>query len=90
MSRPHSQRVREAASLPHRDRGDPLLVSAIVLAGVGLVLFGLGLYLLVLRPGFVLLPEDVRYTRLTPEQLRAAHRPLFDWMGLVFRSWVPS
>jgi hypothetical protein len=41
----------------------------------------------VLRPILVLLPEDQRFTRLTPDQLRALYTQLFVWIGLVFCSW---
>jgi hypothetical protein len=80
-------RGREAGGRSPHPRDHRLLVSSIVLASVGLVLLVLGAYLLLVRPGFVLLPEDVRFARITPDELRATHGPLFDWMGLVFRSW---
>lgn len=40
-----------------------------------------------LRPLVVLLPEDVRYTGLSSDQLRAVSPHLFSWIGMVFRSW---
>jgi hypothetical protein len=40
-----------------------------------------------IRPRILLLPEDQRYTGLTPDQLRALEPQLFAWMGMVFRSW---
>jgi hypothetical protein len=41
----------------------------------------------VLRPILVLLPEDQRFTGLSPDQLKALNAQLFIWIGLVFRSW---
>jgi hypothetical protein len=64
-----------------------LTVSATVLALIGLVLVALGIFLILVRPSFVLLPEDIRFTQLSPEQLRLMNGHLFDWIGLVFRSW---
>lgn len=87
MSDPVRDRGREADGLPSPAADRTLRASSAVLTGIGLVLIGLGAFLLLVRPGFVLLPEDVRFTRITPDQLRAAHDPLFDWIGLVFRSW---
>jgi hypothetical protein len=35
----------------------------------------------------VLLPEDSRFTGLTPDQFQALSPKLFEWAGFVFRSW---
>ena len=75
------------ADLPSPMADRRLRVSSAVLTGVGLALIALGAFLLLVRPGFVLLPEDVSFARITADQLRSSHGPLFEWMGLVFRSW---
>ena len=57
--------------------------SAILLAVAGVTLVGAGLYFLLLRPP--LLPEDVRYMGLDPEQLAAVRPRLEAWLTHVFR-----
>lgn len=57
------------------------------IAVIGMVTVGMGLAFVMLRPNVVLLPEDQRYTGLTPEQLRVLDPELFSWIGMVFRSW---
>jgi hypothetical protein len=57
--------------------------SAILLAVAGITLVGAGLYFLLLRPP--LLPEDVRYMGLGPEQLAAVRPRLEAWLTHVFR-----
>src|SRR5262249_48350855 len=57
--------------------------SAILLAVAGITLVGAGLYFLFLRPP--LLPEDVRYMGLGPEQLAAVRPRLEAWLTHVFR-----
>ena len=54
---------------------------------IGILAVGMGLAFLLLRPSVVLLPEDQRFTGLTPESLRALDPQLFAWIGMVFRSW---
>ncbi|MGC5225078.1 hypothetical protein ACPW96_21125 [Micromonospora sp. DT81.3] len=54
---------------------------------IGMLTIGMGLAFALLRPGVVLLPEDQRYTGLTPEQLEVLDPELFSWIGMVFRSW---
>ena len=61
--------------------------SWIVLAGIGILAVVMGASFVVLRPMIVLLPEDQRFTGLTPDQLKALNAQLFIWIGLVFRSW---
>ena len=56
--------------------------SAILLAAAGVTLIGAGLYFLLLRPP--LLPEDVRYMGLGPEQLAAIRPRLEAWLARVF------
>jgi hypothetical protein len=50
----------------------------------GLILVGLGLYFIFLRPA--LLPEDPRYMGTSPEQLRVTAPGLLLWLARVF--WV--
>jgi hypothetical protein len=57
--------------------------SATLLAVAGVTLIGAGLYFLLLRPP--LLPEDVRYMGLAPEQLAAIRPQLEAWLTHVFR-----
>lgn len=52
----------------------------------GLVVL-LGIAFVTIRPALVLLPEDQRFTGLSPEALQAMNPRLFTWIGLVFRSW---
>jgi len=47
----------------------------------------MGLAFVFFRPGIILLPEDQRFTGLTPEQLIKLDPQLFSWIGMVFRSW---
>jgi hypothetical protein len=57
--------------------------SAIVLAMAGIALLGIGLYFVFLRPP--LLPEDLRYMRLTVGQTQAFEPGLTAWLTQVFR-----
>jgi uncharacterized membrane protein YfcA len=58
--------------------------SSIVLAMAGIALLGMGLYFIFLRPP--LLPEDMRYMRLSIAQ-RQAIEPVMDaWLTLAFRA----
>ena len=55
-----------------------------VLALGGLVLIGIGLYFIFLRPP--LLPEDARYMNTTLAEIQAVVPGLLDWLQKVF--WV--
>lgn len=57
------------------------------LAVIGSLAVIMGVSFVVLRPIIVLLPEDQRFTGLTPDQLKAINAQLFVWIGFVFRSW---
>ena len=58
--------------------------SSRVLALCGLILIGMGLYFVLLRPA--LLPEDTRYIGTSLEEIRVAVPGLLDWLDKVF--WV--
>jgi len=58
-----------------------------ILATIGGLAVVMGLAFVFLRPLIVLLPEDRRYTGLTPDELQFMHPRLFEWVGFVFRSW---
>ena len=57
--------------------------SSIVLVIAGFLVVGIGLYFIFLRPP--LLPEDVRYMRLTPAELQMIGPRLGSWLAHVFR-----
>jgi hypothetical protein len=57
--------------------------SSIVLVAFGVVLVGMGLYFIMLRPS--LLPEDIRFMSLSAVQLRAVSPGLDAWLTQVFR-----
>ena len=57
------------------------------LAVIGSLAVVMGVSFVLLRPIIVLLPEDQRFTGLTPDQLKALNAQLFIWIGFVFRSW---
>jgi hypothetical protein len=57
------------------------------LAVIGALAIIMGCSFVFLRPLIVLLPEDQRFTAMTPEQLKALNPQLFTWVGMVFRSW---
>jgi hypothetical protein len=59
-------------------------LSSLLLAGSGVLLIGVGLYFLFLRP--CLLPEDIRYMNLTPAELQSIGPRLGTWLTRVF--WV--
>ena len=61
--------------------------SWVTLAVIGILAVLIGASFVVLRPIIVLLPEDQRFTGLTPDQLKAFNAQLFVWIGFVFRSW---
>ena len=57
------------------------------IAAIGIVAIIMGVSFVLLRPLIVLLPEDQRFTGMTPDQLKALNGQLFAWIGMVFRSW---
>lgn len=65
----------------------PAAAAWITLVVIGALAAAMGIAFALLRPLIVLLPEDQHYTGLTPEQLRELDPQLFDWIGMVFRSW---
>lgn len=58
-------------------------LSSILLAGSGVLLIGVGLYFLFVRPS--LLPEDVRFMKLTLAELQLVGDRLGSWLVHVFR-----
>ncbi|MBB4429263.1 hypothetical protein GGD66_007865 [Bradyrhizobium sp. CIR48] len=54
-----------------------------LLAASGVLLIGVGIYFLFLRPA--LLPEDIRYMSLTPAELQSIGPRLTSWLTHVFR-----
>lgn len=54
-----------------------------LLAASGILLIGVGIYFLVLRPP--LLPEDIRYMNLTAAELQSIGPRLTSWLTQVFR-----
>lgn len=58
--------------------------SAFVLSSAGLILLGMGLYFIFLRPP--LLPEDLRYIGTTLQNLKDNNPRLLNWLHKVF--WV--
>jgi hypothetical protein len=62
----------------------PRPYSSRVLALCGLILIGMGLYFVLLRPA--LLPEDVRYIGADVAEIRATVPGFLDWLEKVF--WV--
>lgn len=57
--------------------------SSLLLAVAGILLVGVGIYFLLLRPA--LLPEDIRYMSLTPAELVSIGPRLTAWLTHVFR-----
>lgn len=57
-------------------------LSSLFLAASGVLLIGIGIYFLFLRPA--LLPEDVRYMNLTVAELQSIGPKLGSWLTLVF------
>lgn len=58
--------------------------SSTVLAICGIILIGMGLYFVLLRPA--LLPEDTRYIGTSLDEIRILIPGLLDWLEKVF--WV--
>jgi hypothetical protein len=54
---------------------------------LGIAFFGMGVYFLLIRPGFVMQPEDIRVAKLTGEQIKAFSPDLFLWLTYVIRAW---
>jgi hypothetical protein len=63
--------------------GHSWAASSILLALSGVLLIGVGLYFVLLRPS--LLPEDMRYMGLSAAQLDAVRPRLEAWLTQVFR-----
>ena len=57
--------------------------SSLLLAASGILLIGVGIYFVFLRPA--LLPEDIRYMSLTPAELVSIGPRLTAWLTRVFR-----
>lgn len=57
--------------------------SSVLLALSGILLVGVGIYFLFIRPP--LLPEDIRYMSLTPTELQSIGPRLASWLTHVFR-----
>ncbi|UFW46515.1 MULTISPECIES: hypothetical protein [Bradyrhizobium] len=57
--------------------------SSVLLTASGVLLIGVGIYFLFLRPP--LLPEDIRYMSLTPAELQSIGPRLASWLTHVFR-----
>lgn len=66
-----------------RKAGARWTFSSLLLAGSGVLLIGVGLYFLFVRPS--LLPEDVRFMKLTPAELQLVGGKLGSWLVHVFR-----
>lgn len=64
-------------------RGTRWRPSSLLLAVSGILLIGVGIYFLFLRPA--LLPEDIRYMSLTPAELVSIGPRLMAWLTQVFR-----
>lgn len=63
--------------------GNPWTLSSAMLVLAGMIIAGIGLYFIVLRPS--LLPEDIRYMRLSSAELEAIGPRLASWLTYVFR-----
>lgn len=64
-----------------------LQISRYIFLLISLILFFMGIWFVLVRPKIVLLVEDQLFTRLSPSELKQMHPLLFQWIGLVFRSW---
>ncbi|RWB25948.1 hypothetical protein [Mesorhizobium sp.] len=62
---------------------NPWTISSATLALAGMIIAGIGLYFIALRPP--LLPEDVRYMNLSAAELEAFGPRLAIWLTQVFR-----
>jgi hypothetical protein len=59
-------------------------LSAILLTVCGVILVGIGLYFILIRPAF--LPEDARYTGASLAEIQVVAPNIAQWLGRVF--WV--
>lgn len=66
-----------------RVAANPWTISSAILALTGVIIAGIGLYFIILRPS--LLPEDVRYMHLSAAELEAIGPRLAMWLTHVFR-----
>jgi hypothetical protein len=57
-------------------------LSSVILAVTGVILIGMGLYFVLLRPP--LLPEDMRYMSVSAAQIEALGQGLSGWLDRVF------
>ncbi|TIT23319.1 MAG: hypothetical protein E5W70_08540 [Mesorhizobium sp.] len=62
---------------------NPWTTSSATLAVAGMIIVGIGLYFIALRPP--LLPEDIRYMNLSAAELEAIGPRLAMWLSQVFR-----
>lgn len=62
---------------------NPWSMSSAILALTGMIIVGIGLYFILLRPP--LLPEDIRYMRLSAAELEVIGPRLAMWLTQVFR-----
>ena len=67
---------------PMRSKDFGWSASTLLLAISGILLIGMGCYFLFIRPA--LLPEDIRYMRLTPAELESIGPRLAAWLDHVF------
>jgi hypothetical protein len=63
--------------------GKTWMASSVFLAAAGILLIGVGLYFILLRPA--LLPEDIRYMNLTAAEVQSIAPRLGQWLTQVFR-----
>lgn len=47
----------------------------------------MGFYFLLIRPLFIMQPEDVRVAKITAQELRVNLPDMFRWLGFVIRAW---
>lgn len=68
---------------PVSPMGNPWTLSSVMLVLAGIIVAGIGLYFIAVRPP--LLPEDIRYMRLSAAELEAIGPRLEEWLTHVFR-----
>ena len=54
---------------------------------MGIFFVGTGLYFMLIRPFYIMQPEDIRVAHLTGEQIKAISPDLFLWLTYVIRAW---
>lgn len=64
-----------------------VIVASRLLITVGVFCLIAGLYFLLIRPLFIMQPEDVRVAKITAAQLKTNFPDLFRWLGFVVRAW---